>query len=35
MHNPAGERRAGCINDEVLREVEHELDLTETRLSLM
>jgi hypothetical protein len=28
-------RGAGRINDEVLRKVEHELDLTETRLSLM
>jgi Na+/H+ antiporter len=28
-------RRDGQINDEVLRKVEHELDLTETRLSLM
>ncbi|MGC1482275.1 MAG: Na+/H+ antiporter [Candidatus Acidiferrum sp.] len=28
-------REAGRINDEVLRKVEHELDLTETRLSLM
>jgi monovalent cation/hydrogen antiporter len=28
-------RGAGKINDEVLRKVEHELDLTETRLSLM
>lgn len=28
-------RSAGRINDEVLRKVEHELDLTETRLSLM
>ena len=28
-------RSAGRINDEVLRKVEHELDLTETRLSLL
>lgn len=28
-------RDTGRINDEVLRKVEHELDLTETRLSLM
>lgn len=28
-------RSAGRINDELLRKVEHELDLTETRLSLM
>lgn len=28
-------RGAGKINDEVLRKVEHELDLTETRLSLI
>lgn len=28
-------RGAGRINDELLRKVEHELDLTETRLSLM
>jgi CPA1 family monovalent cation:H+ antiporter len=28
-------RSAGRINDEVLRKVEHELDLSETRLSLM
>jgi len=28
-------RRDGQINDEVLRKVEHELDLSETRLSLM
>lgn len=28
-------KRAGRINDEVLREVEHDLDLSETRLSLM
>lgn len=28
-------RGAGRINDEVLRRIEHELDLTETRLSLM
>ena len=28
-------RNEGRINDEVLRKVEHELDLTETRLSLM
>ena len=28
-------RRDGRINDEVLRKVEHELDLTETRLALM
>lgn len=28
-------RGAGQINDEVLRKIEHELDLTETRLSLM
>jgi CPA1 family monovalent cation:H+ antiporter len=28
-------RGAGRINDEVLRKIEHELDLTETRLSLM
>jgi monovalent cation/hydrogen antiporter len=28
-------RGDGRINDEVLRKVEHELDLTETRLSLM
>jgi Na+/H+ antiporter len=28
-------RGTGRINDEVLRKVEHELDLTETRLSLM
>lgn len=28
-------RDAGRINDEALRKVEHELDLTETRLSLM
>jgi hypothetical protein len=28
-------RDAGRINDEVLRKVEHELDLTETRLALM
>jgi monovalent cation/hydrogen antiporter len=28
-------RDTGCINDEVLRKVEYELDLTEARLSLM
>ena len=28
-------REEGRINDEVLRKVEHELDLTETRLSLI
>jgi hypothetical protein len=33
MHNPAGESRVGRINDEALCKVEHELDLTETRLS--
>ena len=30
-----GMRDAGCINDDVLRKLEHELDLTETRLSLV
>jgi hypothetical protein len=35
MSNPARENRAGRINDEVLREVEHDLDLREMRLSLM
>ena len=34
MSNPAREKRAGRINGVVLREVQHQLDLTDTKLSL-